>query len=181
MNYFKHGSIYAINVEQNTTDNRTFGFGIDCSDYMALRLRRNAYCCGHMYCRRLYIHHRFRSHQKEVITVTNCDNHIKIMTLSLLISRKSVGRADTNIEASHESMIESDPNVTGQVSRRLRSRNASTMSDESVVLQQSDFMPHTVSAIIENENKPRDSLISNNELPPSYEEAKNLPILSLKA
>ncbi len=56
-----------------------------------------------------------------------------------------------------------------------RGRNISALSDDSMVLQQSHFTPEVISAIIENNDKARESLIENNEIPPTYEEAKMLP------
>ena len=93
---------------------------------------------------------------------------------------RSGHRPVSNIEASCESMLASESQIAIEANRRHRLQNASTLSDESVVLQQSYFSPQIVSAIIENEDKPRDSLISNNEVPPTYEEAKYLPKLSPK-
>lgn len=98
----------------------------------------------------------------------------------LINCRKPKPRVNTSIEVSRESMLTNNPNASTELSRRLRSRNASTMSDESVVLQQSYFSPQVVSAVIENEDQPRDSLLSNNEVPPSYEEAQHLPNPSTK-
>jgi len=57
-----------------------------------------------------------------------------------------------------------------------RDRNTSA-SNDSMVLRQSHFSPQVVSAIIENSDQTRDSLIENNDVPPTYEEAKMLPTI----
>jgi hypothetical protein len=69
-------------------------------------------------------------------------------------------------------MIPSNLNIVQQIGS-----NGSPLSDDSMVLQQSHFSPQIVSAIIENRDKARDSLIENNDIPPNYEEAKMLPTI----
>jgi hypothetical protein len=69
-------------------------------------------------------------------------------------------------------MIPSNLNIAQQ-----RDPNVCSLSDDSMVLEQSHFSPRIVSAIIENRDKARDSLIENNDIPPNYEEAKMLPTI----
>ncbi|CAG2175089.1 unnamed protein product, partial [Oppiella nova] len=78
-------------------------------------------------------------------------------------------------EETCESMVVSNPAVTAiEMNGRQRERNTS-VSENSMVLRQSFFSPQTAGPIAETEDKTRDSLISNNEVPPTYEEAKHLP------
>ncbi len=86
--------------------------------------------------------------------------------------RETKPKPPTTIEASCESMIPSNLNIVQQIGS-----NGSPLSDDSMVLQQSHFSPQIVSAIIENRDKARDSLIENNDIPPNYEEAKMLPTI----
>ncbi|XP_054153461.1 uncharacterized protein LOC128952144 [Oppia nitens] len=93
------------------------------------------------------------------------------------MTKRKSKRPGAAIEASCESVVAISRPLNSIVNSG-RPMNINSMSEESMVLQQSDFSPQVVNAVIENDNKIRESLISDNEVPPSYDEASHLPSLS---
>ncbi|CAG2113787.1 unnamed protein product [Medioppia subpectinata] len=84
-------------------------------------------------------------------------------------------RPHDETDESLESMVLSNPSVADiDMNGRQRERNIS-LSEDSLALRQSFFSSQAVRPIIEDEDKIRESIISNNEVPPTYDEAKQLP------